>query len=320
MNRNLSGKELDPSRLQTSVIPLLLVLIFGSLVGVGISGLMSFAYIGATASFWSVNYQIAVASVAIAWGFILVPVWGLLAGGLFSIGAVSAITDKLNVKLIPNGHPIAERTQELARQLDLPPVKYIGYFESDDINAFAAGISKTSAMIAFTSGAIKKLTQEQLDAIIAHELGHIANNDMRRMTYARNFQGALTWFLLFRGLKTMARWIFTSISEIAILSLSRSREYRADAIASVLVGPQSMVSALNAIANDQVRPPYKQRRFENMMLIGYAGGLLATHPSIDQRIKAIETHKYISELPLRAIEPEPEEFVLAPLAPKAFTS
>ena len=318
MTRNLSSKELEPSKLKTSIIPLLILLIIGSVIGVGIAGLFSFVYVSATASIWTVSHEIALVSVAITFGLFLVPVWGLLAGGLFSMNAVHSIRNSLNVKLIPEGHPIVDRVQELANKLNLPPVKYIGYYESKDINAFAAGVDPKSAMIAFTTGAIDRLSQEQFDAVMAHELGHIANNDMRRMTYARGFQDALTWFLMFRGLKTMARWLFTTISEIGILALSRAREYRADAVGSVLVGPGAMISALNAIEQDQVQPPSVHDRFETLLLQARPGGIFNSHPTFAQRIKAIETHKYIDELPLRLIQSEPEEFVLAPLAPEAF--
>ena len=71
--------------------------------------------------------------------------------------------------------------------------------------------------------AIEKLTMAELDAVMAHELAHVANNDMARMTYIRGVQNALTWFLIFRGMKNIALWLFTPTSQLELMRFSRQR-------------------------------------------------------------------------------------------------
>lgn len=319
MNANLPGKELDPTRLKTSVISLTIVLVISSIVGVFIAGFLSLVA-STPLSVFVLPAVITMISAAVGLGVFAVPIWGLLGGTLFASGAVNGLRSQLNVTLLPDSDPIAERIQQLARKLDLPPVKYIGYYEGEEVNAFAAGLNRNAAMVAFTKGAVSKLSREQFDAVMAHEVGHIANNDMRRMTYARSFQNALTWFLLFQSIKRLARWLFTLASELGILALSRSREYRADAIASVLVSPEAMIGALQAIAADQNRPPRKQRRHANLMFRANPANLFSTHPPVADRIRAIRTAKYSRNLPMRPIAKPAVETVTTPPATEAFVT
>ena len=320
MSTTQSPKELDPNRLKNSMIPLIILLIIGSVVGVTLGGFISMTYVGATASFWTVSHQMAAVSVGITFALFLVPLWGLLAGTIFASEATSSIRNRLDVKLVPDNHPIAIRAQELAASLDLPPINYIGYYKGEEINAFAAGIDRRNAMIAFSDGAIGKLNKDEFEAVMAHEIGHIANNDMARMTYARSFQSSLTWFLMFKKLKNLARWMFTFVSEIGIMALSRSREYRADAIAAALIHPDAMISALKAIEQDQVMPPSNQKLFSNFMFRANPAGLFDTHPTLEKRIHAIETERYIKELPFTIPDSQSNEIPTAtePLAPEAF--
>ena len=322
MSTTQSPRELDVKRLGDSVSILVVLLIIGSLCGVAIGGFASMLYVGATASFWTVTHEIGVVSVGITFALFLVPLWGLLGGGLFGLGCADNICSRLKVQLVHHSHPIAKRIQGFANDLGLSPIKYIGFYPGEEINAFAAGLGRKSAMIAFTEGAANKLNLAEFDAIMAHELGHIVNNDMARMTYARSFQNALTWFLIFKSFKHLARWMFTTISEIGIMALSRSREYWADAIAAVLIHPDAMISALKTIDRDQSRPPCNQKQFANLMFRANPAGLFNTHPTLEERIIAIQTEHYIKKLPLKTAEPVSIEFndVTEPLAPEAFYS
>ena len=291
------ARRLDKYRLKTSVIPLLFILIIGALMGVAIGGFL--LLVAATpVSVFALAPVFASIAVTITIGIFLVPLWGLVGGVLFAACSADSIKRAMSVKLLPDGHPVVEMTQYLAQHLNLPKVAYVGVFPGDDINAFAAGNVQRNAMVAVSEGALKKLSADQLAAVLAHEVAHIANNDMQRMTYARSFQEALTWFLLFQGLKRLVRWLFTTVSELAILALSRSREYRADAIASVIIGPEAMIGALTAIAKDQAKPARKHRRFAHLMFRPNPGSWTSTHPSIDERVKAIQTEKYIRRLPI----------------------
>ncbi len=204
----------------------------------------------------------------------------------------------MGVTLLPEGHGIVKKVNQMGKTMNLPPVAYVGHFESHQINAFACGQHRNDAMIAFSRGCIEKLNGDEFEAILGHELAHIANNDMSRMTFARGVQNSLTFFLLFDGIKTFARWLFTFISEISILHLSRKREFYADAIGAVLTSPDAMISALERIQRDKGKPRHKQHLYANMMFSANANGLFRTHPPLQARIAALESRNYIHKLPL----------------------
>lgn len=203
---------------------------------------------------------------------------------------------QLDMKMLPDDHKIIEHVQEMANHLGLPRIAYVGYYESKDINAFAAGLHKDQAMIGFSTGLLQKMTGEQFLAVMCHELAHIANGDMRKMTIARGVQDALTFFLVFNRLKTLARWLFAFISELEIMRLSRTREFYADAIGASLMGPEAMIGALECIEQDKDRPKGKSRWFSNYLFYGAKSKWLRTHPPVARRIQALEEGEYIRRL------------------------
>ena len=241
--------------------------------------------------------------------FTALPVWALLGGWLFADHGSSkdTMTRNLGVTLFSDGHPIHKRINELGAALQLPPIKWVGWYEGDEINAFATGMNADNALIAFTQGAIEKLSNEQLDAVMAHELAHVANNDMARMTFARGVQSALTFFLLFRGVQKFARWIFTPTSELELMRLSRSREFWADAIAAELTSAGAMAAALRAIDMDANAPPALQEKYANMMMRGNAHSWYATHPPLEERITAVLQGTFVERLPFLSIEQQISE-------------
>jgi heat shock protein HtpX len=231
---------------------------------------------------------------------LIVPVWALLGGWWFADRARWVSERVMNVEFLPETHPIHRRVNELAQQLNLPPAKWVGWFPGTEINAFARGVRPSETVIAFSKGAIDDLTQEQLDAVMAHELAHVANSDMARMSYAIGVQDALTWFLVFRGLKRFVRWVFTPTSQLELMRLSRQREYWADAIAAALVEKEHMIEALWAIrrgANEVKTAPKQPAQF---MLHHGIDGLFSTHPRLGDRIAALEAERYINQLPYRS--------------------
>jgi heat shock protein HtpX len=220
-------------------------------------------------------------------GLMGLPLWTWAVGDHFADragGKTGSAAREMGVTFFSDTHPIAKVTQALAQRMGLPPVAHIGWFTNDDINAFAMGTSRDNALIAVSKGAVERLTKHQLIAVLAHELGHVASNDMARMTYARGAQEGLTFFLVWRGLKNFARWIFTPLSELELLRMSRAREYTADHIAAIMIGPEHMISALERLRGETIQPP--KHGLANVMLwTGLRpGGILDTHPSIDQRI------------------------------------
>lgn len=154
--------------------------------------------------------------------------------------------------------------------MGLPKIGYVGWYPAEDINAFAMGTRPCDAVIVASKGAVERLTRKQLIAVLAHELGHVASNDMARMTYARGLQRALTFFLVFRGLQQAARWIFTPLSELEILRMSRAREFTADRISAMVIGIDGMISALEKFLKEENQP--QKNEYSNVMMWSGLGG------------------------------------------------
>lgn len=248
---------------------------------------------------------------AVGWVIWGVPIVAVLGGALmadrFGGNAGSAAMQR-GVTWFENSHPIAVQTNAYASQLGIGQIRYVGWFASDDINAFAMGTEPKDTVIAFSSAAIERLDKEAFNAVIAHEVAHVANNDMHRMTFARGVQEALTFFLVFRGLKKVARWLFMPIAEIEVLRLSRQREFAADHIAAQLTSPQAVVSVLETLQNNlrDVADP--------VALNGRVSGLLRTHPPLDARIAAIEANKYHARIEVPLEKPVVEVTPSPPMA------
>lgn len=162
------------------------------------------------------------------------------------------------------------------------------------LNAFATGNGRDT-LIAISQPLIDILTPDERRAVIAHELGHIINRDMVRMSFARSFQESLTWFLYFNGVKAFVRWLFTFISEIGIQAMSRNREYWADAMGAVLTTPDAMTGALARLERHTTYERI-ERQNARIMFRASAWGLFSSHPSIDSRIEAIDSQTYLRRL------------------------
>lgn len=186
--------------------------------------------------------------------------------------------------------------------------------DSAALNAFASGIDQKSYAVTLTTGIIEALNDEELEGVIAHELTHIRNRDVRLLIISIVFVGILSFVvqILFRSLlygghrrknKDDNRLLIVAlvIAAVAFLvsilfkfALSRKREYLADAGAVQMTrNAHAMASALRKISgNDQVEEvksdDVKQLFIENKPLSGGLTGLFATHPPIGKRIAVLE--------------------------------
>jgi len=193
------------------------------------------------------------------------------------------------------------------------PKLYI--IDSPALNAFASGIDQKSYAVTLTSGIIEKLDDAELEGVIAHELTHIRNRDVRLLIISIVFVGILSFVvqILFRSIlygggrhrknKDDNKLILVAlvIAAVAYLlsilfkfALSRKREYLADAGAVEMTrNTKAMASALRKISgHDQVEEvksdDVKQLFIENQPLSGGLSGLFATHPPIEKRIAVLE--------------------------------
>ncbi|MER0399087.1 M48 family metalloprotease [Vibrio vulnificus] len=163
-------------------------------------------------------------------------------------------------------------------------------YDSNEINAWALG-GKNSAYIAFSSSCLS-LDFEEVFAIFCHELGHIYTDDSNKLTFARSFQKAISLMFIIEPLKGLARRTFFVVSELILLKLSRSREYRADKFASYICGSSNMVSALETLENSGVGE--KKAEFGELSVASKSkDSIWSTHPSIQNRISSLSKDEII---------------------------
>jgi heat shock protein HtpX len=178
-------------------------------------------------------------------------------------------------------------------------------------NAFATGAFRDSAMVAVSSGLLESMSRGEVEAVLGHEIGHVANGDMVTLTL---IQGVLNTFVIFlsriigyvvdrvilKGERGEGIGFFVTVmvsqlvlglfASIIVAWFSRQREFRADAASARLLGsPQPMVQALTRLGG--LQPGALPRAMAAMGISGGPGGfgaLFATHPPIEQRIAALQ--------------------------------
>ncbi|MGJ7511960.1 protease HtpX [Variovorax sp. GT1P44] len=186
----------------------------------------------------------------------------------------------------------------------------VGIFEGDP-NAFATGAFKNSSLVAVSTGLLQNMTREEVEAVIGHEVAHVANGDMVTMTL---IQGVMNTFVVFLsrvigyavdsflrrgddrssgpGIGYFVTTIVLDIvlgfaAAIVVAWFSRQREFRADAGAAQLMGrKQPMMNALARLGG--LTPGELPKSVEAMGITGKLGSLFATHPPIEERIAALQ--------------------------------
>ena len=230
----------------------------------------------------------------------------------------------------PRLHGMVER---LAAMADMPKPKKLAVIETHVPNAFATGRNPKNAVVAVTRGLMARLTEQEQEAVLAHELIHIKNRDVMVLTWASIIVIAagyllqmLFWIGLFGGfgggrgrqggggnafLIMLAVYVGTIViywlSQLLILSLSRYREYAADRGGAILTGaPMQLASALGKISDDMYRIPEKDLRqveHANAFFIVAAlkgnkmAALLSSHPPLEKRIERLRNMQRDLESP-----------------------
>ena len=187
----------------------------------------------------------------------------------------------------------------------------VGIFESPDVNAFATGMSKNNSLVAVSSGLLQQMTREEAEAVVGHEIAHIANGDMVTLAL---IQGVVNTFVMFLSrvigylvdkivFKTergtgpaffvtmiIAEMVLGILASIIVMWFSRQREFRADYGGASLAGRENMIAALQRLNSLHPAPLP-----EKMAAFGIAGGggagikrLFMTHPPLEERIAALK--------------------------------
>lgn len=229
-------------------------------------------------------------------------------------------SDKMVLRMYDAQEVTATQTPELFRMVERlarrekMPMPRVYIIPESAPNAFATGRNPENAAIAVTEGILRLLTPEELEGVLAHELGHIKNRDILVSTVAGTFAGAISmlsqmaFFLPFgssgddeeAGINPLAGLIGLILAPIAAtlvqLAISRSREYGADETGAIATGnPQALASALRKIENYSRRVPMHRgdpatahlffiNPFKNVSF----GKLFSTHPATEDRIERLE--------------------------------
>jgi len=201
----------------------------------------------------------------------------------------------------------------IAAQIPTPQIYVI---PDQAINAFATGRDPEHASIAVTEGALKKLNRVELEGVIAHEMGHVKNYDMRLMTITVIMVGLIALLsdfflrgLLFGGgddegggssnivfliVGIVLAILAPIIAQLIQLAISRKREYAADATGAILSRhPEGLASALKKIRKDGLETKHASKATAHMYISnplkeGFWNNMFSTHPPLDERIRRLE--------------------------------
>ncbi|WPC72202.1 protease HtpX [Vibrio porteresiae] len=222
---------------------------------------------------------------------------------LMSVGAMVIESPRNEME-----HWLVQTVSRQAKQAGIG-MPTVAIYDAPDMNAFATGAKRNDALVAVSTGLLHGMTRDEAEAVLAHEISHIANGDMVTMTL---MQGVVNTFVIFlsrmianlianrdneegEGSNTMAYFAISMVLELVFGFLasfitmwySRHREFYADAGSAQLVGKQKMIAALERLKQSQ-----ESHLEGSMMAFGINGKrsiteLLMSHPPLDKRIDAL---------------------------------
>lgn len=256
---------------------------------------------------YGINYA-SLAAFCLVWGF----------GGAFISLLLSKFMAKMmmGVEIIPSeardpeAQWLIQTVYRLARNANLSKMPEVGVFQSEEMNAFATGPSRSNSLVAVSSGLMRKMNKDEVEGVLAHEIAHVANGDMVTMTLIQGVVNAFGMFLarvIGHILSTQVkeesahtvRWIATLILDIVfnilgmfvVAKFSRWREFRADAGGAALGGKDKMIRALQRLQHETAPAPTEASPMATMQISDRKStflDLLRTHPHLEQRIARLQ--------------------------------
>ncbi|MDD1612296.1 MAG: protease HtpX [Methylococcaceae bacterium] len=197
----------------------------------------------------------------------------------------------------------------LARQANIG-IPEVGMFQQHEANAFATGMNKNSALVAVSTGLLEQMNADEVEAVLGHEISHVANGDMVTMAL---MQGVVNTFVYFfatlighvvdrvvfrteRGYgpayyvtQMAAQIVLGILASMLVMWFSRRREFRADAGGAQLAGRQKMIGALRALQRSHEPSALP----DQLAAFGINGGgamrLFMSHPPLEERIAALQS-------------------------------
>ena len=204
-----------------------------------------------------------------------------------------------------------DTVQRQAQQLGIK-MPEVAVYDAPEINAFATGASRNNSLVAVSTGLLRSMSRDEAEAVLGHEMAHVANGDMVTMAL---IQGVLNTFVIFLArvvgrvidgmisgnrddgpsffyyiIVLVLDMVFGLFASMIAMSFSRWREFRADAGGARLAGREKMIAALERLALNQGQSTLP----DQIRAFGIAGGigqgmrkLLMTHPPLTERIRAL---------------------------------
>ena len=211
-------------------------------------------------------------------------------------------------------HFLLDIIYQLARKVGLKNMPEVGIYRSPELNAFATGPSRNSSLVAVSSGLLASMNRDEIEAVLGHEISHVANGDMVTMTLVQGIVNSFALFLsrliayaislsmrddekssevsyvTYSFLTIVFDILFTLLGSLLVATYSRWREYRADQGGAKLTGANKMIAALRRLQNgaeiEDDRAPslaaFKIARHSSWL------ELFSTHPPLEKRIARLE--------------------------------
>ena len=185
----------------------------------------------------------------------------------------------------------------------------VGIFESSAPNAFATGWNKNDALVAISTGLYESMSREEVEAVLGHEISHVANGDMVTLAL---IQGVVNTFVIFlsrvvgflvdrlvfkveRGhgpafwiVSMVAQMVFSVLAMMIVMWFSRRREFRADKGGPAIAGRENMINALQQLKNSHDNPKLPEEMAALAFNAGKVQALFSSHPPLDDRIAALK--------------------------------
>ncbi len=282
------------------------------MVSITVSVLMSILGIGSYIGAGGIQYGSLMAFCSI---------WGI-AGSMITLLISKQLAKwSMGVQIVTLEGPhrdLVHQVHRLSRRAGLTEMPEVGIYQSPDINAFATGRSKNSSLVAVSTGLITRMSDTEIEGVLAHEVAHIANGDMVTMALV---QGVVNAFVMFfsriaafavsqalrnsddddapvnpwvnMGLTFLFDILFGLLALPIVAWFSRYREYRADTGGADLAGREKMIAALESLkraypqlieSKEAVKPNFQAMQISSKSSVMR---LLSTHPPLDERIAAL---------------------------------
>jgi heat shock protein HtpX len=206
---------------------------------------------------------------------------------------------------------LLQTVEELSREAGIK-MPEVGIFPAHESNAFATGWNRNDALVAVSQGLLERFSPDEVKAVLAHEIGHVANGDMVTLAL---IQGVVNTFVMFFArifgnfvdkvvfksedghgpafyiATIVAELVLGILASMIVMWFSRKREFKADEAGARLAGTSSMINALQRLKSEQGMPVHMP---DSLTAFGINGGLkqglaglLMSHPPLDTRIEAL---------------------------------